>query len=136
MFDPVEKLKEFVPHPSVSTDSKYTEGMRGAQEFVSGLLRSLGFTVEVVKTDLHPIILAQREGDRRWPHVIIYGHYDVQPPDPLALWKTPPFDPIERDGRMWGRGTADNKGPLLTHIAAVGRLLEKNPRLPLQITFV
>jgi acetylornithine deacetylase/succinyl-diaminopimelate desuccinylase-like protein len=136
MFDPVEQLKEFVRHPSVSTDSKYREGMRGAQEFVSGLLRSLGFAVEVVKTDLHPIILAQRVGDPAWPHVIIYGHYDVQPPDPLSLWRTPPFEPTERDGRLWGRGTADNKGPLMVHLTAVGRLLEKHPDLPLRITFV
>jgi acetylornithine deacetylase/succinyl-diaminopimelate desuccinylase-like protein len=136
MFDPLEKLKEFVRHPSISTDPKYKDGMRGAQEFVSELLRSIGFTVEVVKTDLHPIILAQRAGDPAWPHVIIYGHYDVQPPDPLNLWKTPPFEPAERDGRLWGRGTADNKGPLMTHITAVGRLLEKNPRLPLRITFL
>jgi acetylornithine deacetylase/succinyl-diaminopimelate desuccinylase-like protein len=136
MFDPVEKLKEFVRHPSISTDPKYKDGMRGAQEFVGGLLGSLGFAVEVVPTNLHPIILAQRAGDPGWPHVIIYGHYDVQPPDPLALWKTPPFEPIERDGRLWGRGAADNKGPLLTHIAAVGRLLEKDPHLPLRITFL
>ncbi len=136
MFDPVEKLKEFVRHPSVSTDSKYKEGMRGAQEFVSGLLRSLGFAVEVVKTALHPIILAQRGGDAAWPHVIIYGHYDVQPPDPLPQWKTPPFEPVERDGRLWGRGAADNKGPLLAHLTAVGRLLEKDPRLPLRITLL
>jgi acetylornithine deacetylase/succinyl-diaminopimelate desuccinylase-like protein len=136
MFDPVDKLKEFVRYPSVSTDPKYRDGMRSAQEFVSGLLRSLGFAVEVVKTDLHPIILAQRDGDPSWPHVIIYGHYDVQPPDPLGLWKTPPFEPTERGGRLWGRGAADNKGPLMTHIAAVGRLLEKNPRLPVRITFL
>ena len=136
MFDPVEKLKEFVRQPSVSTDPKYRDGMRGAQEFVSGLLRSLGFAVEVVPTPLHPVILARREGDPGWPHVIIYGHYDVQPPDPLDLWRTPPFEPAERDGRLWGRGAADNKGPLMTHIAAVGRLLEKNPRLPLRITFM
>jgi acetylornithine deacetylase/succinyl-diaminopimelate desuccinylase-like protein len=136
MFDPVEKLKEFVRHPSVSTDPKYKDGMRGAQEFVSGLLQSLGFAVEVVKTDLHPIILAQRGGNPAWPHVIIYGHYDVQPPDPLGLWNTPPFEPTERDGRLWGRGAADNKGPLMAHLSAVGRLLEKNPGLPLRITFL
>jgi acetylornithine deacetylase/succinyl-diaminopimelate desuccinylase-like protein len=68
--------------------------------------------------------------------VIIYGHYDVQPPDPLNLWETPPFEPTVRGGRLWGRGAADNKGPLMTHIAAVARLLESNPRLPLRITFL
>jgi len=136
MFDPVEKLKEFIRHPSVSTDPKYRDGMKGAQEFVSGLLRSLGFSVEVVPTDLHPIIWAQRGGDRRWPHVVIYGHYDVQPADPLNLWKTPAFEPTIIGHRIYGRGAADNKGPLITNIAAIAQALEANPKLPLRITFL
>jgi acetylornithine deacetylase/succinyl-diaminopimelate desuccinylase-like protein len=136
MFDPVEKLKEFVRHPSVSTDPKYKEGMKGAQEFVSGLLGSLGFDVDVVKTDLHPIIFAQRGGDKSWPHVVIYGHYDVQPADPLNLWKTSAFEPTIVGNRLFARGAADNKGPLMSIIAAVGQLLEANPKLPLRITFL
>jgi len=136
MFDPVEKLKEFIRHPSVSTDPKYRDGMKGAQEFVSGLLRSLGFSVDVVPTDLHPIIWAQRGGDRRWPHVVIYGHYDVQPADPLNLWKTPAFEPTIIGHRIYGRGAADNKGPLITNIAAIAQALEANPKLPLRITFL
>ncbi|MDB6169196.1 MAG: peptidase [Verrucomicrobia bacterium] len=136
MFDPVEKLKEFIRFPSVSADSKFKDGMRGAQEFVSGLLGSLGFQVEVVKTDLHPIILARRGGDPSWPHVIIYGHYDVQPADPLNLWQSPAFEPTVRGNRIYGRGAADNKGPLMAHLAAVGQLLEANPGLPLRITFL
>jgi acetylornithine deacetylase/succinyl-diaminopimelate desuccinylase-like protein len=110
--------------------------MRGAQEFVAGLLSSLGFKVEVVKTELHPIILAQRGGDKFWPHVVIYGHYDVQPADPLNLWKTPAFEPTIVGNRIYGRGAADNKGPLMTNIAAVAQLLEENPKLPLRITFL
>jgi acetylornithine deacetylase/succinyl-diaminopimelate desuccinylase-like protein len=110
--------------------------MKGAQEFVSGLLASLGFSVEVVPTDLHPIVLARRDGDPDWPHVLIYGHYDVQPADPLDLWKTPAFEPTIIGNRIYGRGAADNKGPLLTNITAVGRLLEENPDLPLRITFL
>jgi acetylornithine deacetylase/succinyl-diaminopimelate desuccinylase-like protein len=136
MFDPVEKLKEFIRCQSISADSKFKDGMRGAQEFVSGLLGSMGFAVEVVKTDLHPIILAHRGGDAAWPHVIIYGHYDVQPADPLNLWQSPAFEPTIRGNRIYGRGAADNKGPLLTHITAVGQLLEQNPKLPLRITFL
>jgi acetylornithine deacetylase/succinyl-diaminopimelate desuccinylase-like protein len=136
MFDPVEKLKEFIRHPSVSTDSSHREGMRGAREFVSDLLQSLGFAVEVVPTDLHPIVFAQRKGDPSWPHVVIYGHYDVQPADPLNLWQTPAFEPTIRGNRIYGRGAADNKGPLLTNIAAVARALEDNPQLPLRITFL
>jgi len=136
MFDPVEKLKEFIRHPSVSTDSKFHEGMKGAQEFVARLLASLGFAVEVVPTELHPIVLATRGGDPAWPHVLIYGHYDVQPADPLNLWKTPAFEPTIVGNRIYGRGAADNKGPLMTNIAAVAQLLEANPKLPLRITFL
>ncbi len=136
MFDPIEKLKEFIRFPSVSTDSKFREGMVGAQKFVADLLGSLGFKVDVVKTDLHPIIFAQRGGDRSWPHVIIYGHYDVQPADPLNLWKTPAFEPTIFGNRIYGRGAADNKGPLMTNIAAIAQLLEENPKLPLRITFL
>ncbi len=136
MFDPVEKLKEYIRHASISTDPSAREGMRGAREFVSGLLGGLGFAVEAVPTALHPVIWAQRGGDPSWPHVVIYGHYDVQPADPLNLWQTPPFEPTIRGNRLYGRGAADNKGPLLANIAAVAQLLEKDPRLPLRITFL
>ena len=136
MFDPVEKLKEFIRHPSVSADSKFKEGMQGAQRFVSELLASMGFKVEVVKTKLHPGVFAQRGDNPDWPHVVIYGHYDVQPADPLNLWKTPAFEPTIVGNRIYGRGAADNKGPLMANIAAVASLLEEQPDLPLRITFL
>jgi acetylornithine deacetylase/succinyl-diaminopimelate desuccinylase-like protein len=136
MFDPVEKLKEWIRFPSVSTDSKFSEGMLGSLKFTSDLLASMGFKVEVVKTDIHPIVLATRGGDPSWPHVVIYGHYDVQPADPVALWKTPPFEPTIVGDRIYGRGAADNKGPLMTNIAAVAELLEEDPGVPLRITFL
>jgi len=136
MFDPVEKLKEYVRHASVSADPKFKDGMAGARDFVAGLLREIGFQVQVVPTALHPVIVAKRVGHAARPHVIIYGHYDVQPPDPLNEWRTAPFEPTIIGERIYGRGTADNKGPLMVHIAAVARLLEKDPNLPLNITFV
>ena len=136
MFDPIAKLQEFIRHASVSTDPKCRDGMKGAQEFVSGLLRAMRFNVEVVATDLHPIIFAQRPGDPSWPHVVVYGHYDVQPADPLALWKTPAFEPTIIGNRIYGRGAADNKGPLMTIMTAVAQLLEQDPDLPLRITFL
>ncbi|MFZ9745102.1 MAG: dipeptidase [Opitutaceae bacterium] len=136
MFDPVAKLQEFIRHPSVSADSRFRAGMQGAQEFIAGLLGSIGFQVEVVRTDLHPIVLAHRGGDPRWPHVVIYGHYDVQPADPLELWRTPAFEPTIIGNRIYGRGAADNKGPLLTNVAAVAQALEEDPALPLRITFL
>ncbi|MDI1250082.1 MAG: M20/M25/M40 family metallo-hydrolase [Lacunisphaera sp.] len=136
MFDPVEKLKEYVRHASVSADPKFIDGIAGAQQFLLTLFKEMGLQAEAVPTERHAVIVAKREGDPRWPHVIIYGHYDVQPPDPLTQWKTPPFEPTIQGERIYGRGTADNKGPLMVHITAVARLLEKNPDLPLRITFV
>lgn len=136
MFDPVEKLKEYVRHGSVSADPQFQAGMAGAQNFLSGLLTEIGFAVELVPTALHPVLVAKRGTNPAWPHVIIYGHYDVQPPDPLDQWKTLPFEATIKGERIYGRGTADNKGPLLVHITAVARLLEKNPDLPLRLTFV
>ncbi|HEY4302084.1 MAG TPA: M20/M25/M40 family metallo-hydrolase [Candidatus Didemnitutus sp.] len=136
MFDPIEKLKEYVRQPSVSADSKFKEGMAGARKFLTGIFSGMGFTVDVVPTALHPVIVAKRAGDPKFPRVIVYGHYDVQPPDPLAKWTTPPFEPTIKGGRIYGRGTADNKGPLMVHITAVARLLEGNPKFPLNITFV
>ena len=136
MFDPVEALKEFIRQPSVSADPAFKAGMHGARDFIAGLLGRIGFEVEIVPTLLHPVILAERTGPDSWPHVIIYGHYDVQPADPLHLWESPAFDPVVRGDRLYGRGAADNKGPLLTHVAAVARLLERRPDLPLRITFM
>lgn len=81
-------------------------------------------------------MLARRGGPDHWPHVIIYGHYDVQPADPLNLWQSAPFEPEIRGERIYGRGAADNKGPMMVHVAAVARLLEKRPDLPLRITFL
>jgi acetylornithine deacetylase/succinyl-diaminopimelate desuccinylase-like protein len=136
MLNPVEALKEYIRFPSVSTDPAYAAGMKGAREYATGLLEQLGFTVEVVKTELHPILLAERCGDLSWPHIVIYGHYDVQPADPFELWTSEPFEPQERDGRLYGRGTADNKGPTIVHMTALSRVLEKYPQLPLNITYV
>ena len=136
MLDPIEALKKYIRFPSVSTDPAYADGMKGAREYATGLLQDLGFTVEVVDTDLHPILLAERFGDPAWPHVVIYGHYDVQPADPFELWTSEPFEPEERDGRLYGRGTADNKGPTIVHMAALSRVLAKYPDLPLNITYV
>ncbi len=136
MIDPVESLKEFVRFPSVSTDSTREAGMKDARDYVGNLLKQVGFSVEEIPTPLHPIIIGRRDGDPSWPHVVIYGHYDVQPPDPLELWTNPPFEPGERNGRIYGRGAADNKGPLITHLAAVAQLLQEYPDPPLRLTFL
>ncbi len=136
MFDPVAKLKEYISHPSVSTDSAYKAGMLQARDFIGGLLGQMGLEVEFVDTPGHPIVVAKRTGPASWPHVVVYGHYDVQPVDPVALWRTQPFDAVEKDGKIFGRGAADNKGPQMAHVAAVAELLEEQPDLPLRITFI
>lgn len=136
MFDPVAKLKEYVACQSVSTDSRFKPGMIAARDFAASLLASMGLEIEIVETPGHPIVVARRRGDAAWPHVIVYGHYDVQPVDPVALWKTPPFEAVEKDGRLYARGAADNKGPQMAHIAAVAQLLEEQPDLPLCLTFI
>lgn len=136
MFDPVVKLKEFIACPSVSADPEKRGGMADAQRFLAGLLCGLGFDVEVVATGLHPIVLAERRGPDSWPHVMIYGHYDVQPADPLDLWQHAPFEAVMNGSRLYGRGASDNKGPLMANIAAIGQLLEEDPALPLRVTFL
>src|SRR5690625_4970486 len=113
MNDPIAALKEYIRFPSVSADPAYQAGMEGARDYASNLLKQAGMEVEIVRTPLHPIILGRRDGNPEWPHVIIYGHYDVQPPDPLDLWTSAPFEPEVRGDRLYGRGAADNKGPLI-----------------------
>lgn len=132
----LETLKSYLRFPSVSTDPAYAEGMKGARDYAAGLLEELGFSVEVVPTERHPILYAERIGRPEWPHVVLYGHYDVQPADPLELWTSEPFDPQVRDGRVYGRGAADNKGPTIVHMSALSKVLEKFPDLPLNLTYV
>lgn len=134
---PVDLLTEYVSHASVSTDSSYAEGMAGARDFAASFLRDeVGCRVDIIETPKHPIILGRRTGDPAWPHVIIYGHYDVQPADPLNKWTSPPFKASIRDGRIYGRGTADNKGPQLVHLIAAANCLRNHPDLPLRMTFL
>lgn len=133
--DPVAELSAYASHPSVSADSSFAQGMTGARHYVTSLLRELGFSVETIETPMHPILLATR-GDPSWPHLVVYGHYDVQPADPLDLWTSPPFEPEVRGDRLYGRGAADNKGPQIVHMTALARVLQRNPELPLRITYL
>jgi acetylornithine deacetylase/succinyl-diaminopimelate desuccinylase-like protein len=133
--DPTKALTEYVSHPSVSADSSFSSGIDGARDFACERLRELGFSVELVETPINPVILATR-GEESWPHLVIYGHYDVQPPDPLDLWTSKPFEATVREGRLFGRGAADNKGPQIVHMTALHRVLKEIPDLPLRITYL
>ena len=132
---PVDALRQYVQFPSVSADSKFANGVQGAREFACARLEELGFDVNLVPTPIHPIILGTR-GDPSWPRLVIYGHYDVQPPDPLDLWSSDPFAAVERGGRLYGRGAADNKGPQIVHMAALARVLRDIPDYPIHITYL
>ena len=135
-FDALETLMSYLRFPSVSTDKNFHEGMKGARDFVGSLLKEMGFTVELVETECHPIIFAERFVGEDMPHIVLYGHYDVQPADPLDLWDSAAFEPEVRNGRIYGRGSADNKGPTIVHIGALHKVLSEQPDLALNITYV
>ncbi len=132
--NPLKFLEEYIRFPSVSTDSSYKAGMEGARDFVCTALKDLGFAVEVVQTPKHPIVLGTRGNNPNWPRLLLYGHYDVQPADPLHLWTSPAFEPVLRGRRLYGRGSADNKGPQAVYFGALAKVLAKHPNLPLNIT--
>lgn len=100
--------------PSVSTDPAHADDMAAAAASLAARMRVAGFpTVELIETGGHPAVLAEWPGPPGAPTVLVYGHYDVQPPDPLDRWTTPPFEPTIRDGRLYARGVSDDKGPML-----------------------
>src|SRR6202789_2567698 len=105
------ELKEFLRIPSVSAKSEHKPDIERAAQWVAEKLKTAGFkTVQVVPTALHPLVYAESLEAPGKPTILFYGHYDVQPAEPLDLWTTPAFEPAVRDGKLFGRGTADDKG--------------------------
>ena len=123
--------------PSVSTAPEHDADVAGTAGWVADRLRRVGVPeVEVLPTPGHPVVLGRwRVGDER-PTVLIYGHYDVQPPDPLDLWTSPPFEPVVRDGRVYARGAADMKGSLLATVHAVEALAATGGAPPVNVAFL
>ncbi|MFN6980230.1 MAG: M20/M25/M40 family metallo-hydrolase, partial [Gemmobacter sp.] len=101
-----------------------------------GKLEALGFATEAVPTAGHPMVLGRRCDAPGKPTVLLYGHYDVQPPDPLELWDSPPFTPTIRGGRMYARGVGDNKGQHLAQLLAIEAHLAVHGRLPCNVIFL
>ncbi len=128
----LEQLFTYVRIPSVSAQSR---GIDEACAFLTRMFTGLGFTVERIPTAGHPVILAERRHPQARRSLLFYNHYDVQPPEPLELWTSPPFEPVIRDGRIWARGVADNKANLMVRAAAIRERLAKGD-LPLTIRFV
>jgi len=133
----LNELLDLLRIPSVSADSKFKPDMLKAAEYVRDRIAEAGADrAEIYETEGHPVVYGEKIVDPALPTVLVYGHYDVQPADPLNLWKTPAFEPTIIGNRIYGRGTADNKGPLMTNITAVAQLLEEDPQIPLRLTFL
>jgi len=131
----LNELMEFLKIPSISSDSQYNNEMERCSKWLLEHLISIGLSdSKIIPTKGHPIIYSEwlNAGNDK-PTVLIYGHYDVQPVDPIDLWKTPPFEPEIRNGKIFGRGTADDKGQLFTHIKAIESHLRINNSLPCNV---
>jgi len=136
MNDPrVAELLEFVRIPSVSAQSVHAADMVRCADWLVAKLRQIGLEAGKEPTPGNPIVLGKTPRDPSKKTVLIYGHYDVQPPEPLELWTSPPFDPQIRDGKIYGRGASDNKGQILAHIFGVGEALAEGP-LPVNVIFL
>ncbi|HEY1065108.1 MAG TPA: dipeptidase [Pirellulales bacterium] len=132
----VADLCELLSIPSVSADSKYEQDVARAAEWVGKQFRDLGMVTEVHPTPGHPIVYAEWLGAPGAPTVLVYGHYDVQPPDPLNEWISPPFEPTVRDGNVYARGATDDKGQMLTHILSLRAWLKTVGRAPVNVKYL
>ena len=135
----VERLQDFLRIPSVGTDPQYADDTVRAGQWLTDQLSELGFDAKLIETDGQPIVFAKSvEHDEGGPHLLYYGHYDVQPADPVDLWDSPPFEPSIVDGprgkRIVARGAVDDKGQVMTWIEAFRAWKEVHGRMPLPIT--
>lgn len=126
-------LCELLRIPSVSADSKHTGDVRRAADWLVSHLQAFGLATELIETPGHPLVYAESPPVPGAPVALVYGHYDVQPPDPLDEWKSPPFEPTVRDGNLFARGATDDKGQMLTHVKSVQAWLATVGKLPLQV---
>ena len=130
--DSLEELKDLCAQPSVAAQDL---GMTETAQMVAAMLQKRGFQAEIMDTGGHPVVFAERSGisDKT---ILIYNHYDVQPAEPLELWTSPPFQPEERDGKLFGRGISDDKGHLVSRLFAIDALLDEFGDLPCRIKFI
>ncbi len=129
-----DELNDFLRIPSVSARSEHAPDVRHAAEWVAAQCKAIGLTtVEVIDTPGHPVVLAEWRGAPGKPTVLIYGHYDVQPPEPLELWTSPAFEPTVRDGKLFARGSVDDKGQLFLHLKALEAHLAARGTLPVNV---
>ncbi len=130
----LQDLIELVSQPSISARD---EGVKECAELLAGMLEELGISARIIPTAGQPVVYGEiSSGDPEAFTLICYGHYDVQPPEPLELWESPPFEPTIREGRLFGRGTGDNKGQLLTHVLAASAWMQTYGAPPINLKFV
>jgi len=136
----VRELCDYVRFPSVSAQPKHQADLKACAHWLAKHCQAFGLQARVYPTARHPIVVARTPGARQKrggrPHFVVYGHYDVQPPEPFELWESPPFEPRLKGGALYGRGASDNKGQHLAHLKAVEAYLETGTELPCDITFV
>ncbi|MDB5230684.1 MAG: hypothetical protein JWN76_1489 [Chitinophagaceae bacterium] len=132
----LEELLELLRIPSVSARSEHKEDMIRCAEKVKQRLQEAGAeTVEIYQTGGHPLVFAEKKTNPSHPTVLVYGHYDVQPPDPLELWHSGPFEPVIKEGKLYARGSADDKGQFYMHVKALETMTKTNS-LPVNIKFL
>jgi acetylornithine deacetylase/succinyl-diaminopimelate desuccinylase-like protein len=134
----VAELCELIRFPSVSAQPQYKKDLRTCAEWIVQHCRQIGLEATLRPTAGNPIVVAKtpREKNSRRPHYVVYGHYDVQPPEPLDLWTSPPFEPRIAGRNLFARGSTDNKGQFFVHLKAVEAYLKTGTPLPCDLTFV
>ncbi len=134
--DPLEELKSFLRFPSISTQPEHAPDLATCAEWLWEKLTAIGLTASLHSTPGSPVVVARSAHDPKKRTVLIYGHYDVQPPEPLSGWTTPPFEPRIENGHIHARGAADNKGQILAHILGVAETFRERGSLPVNVIFL
>ena len=136
MSNELDDLLTVLRFAGVSTDRAHDKDVRGCADWLVKKLQSLGLGVQLHETPGHPVVLARNAHVPGRKTVLIYGHYDVQPPDPLDEWKSPPFEPTIRDGRIYCRGATDNKGQFMAHLKGIEQTITEEGGLPVNVIFL
>jgi acetylornithine deacetylase/succinyl-diaminopimelate desuccinylase-like protein len=129
-------LAELLRIPSISAQADKNAETHRAAEWVAAQFKDMGLKPEVIPTKGHPLVYAETPAVPGMPVVLCYGHYDVQPPEPLDEWISPPFEPTVRDGNIFARGATDDKGQMLTHVKGVEAWIKSGSKLPIQVKFL
>lgn len=132
----LEEFFTYLRFPSVSAQKKHVKDVLACADWVENYMRKMGFHTERWTGSGHPVLFGEMIFDPKFPTVLFYGHYDVQPPEPLELWKNPPFEPEIRNGRVYARGAEDNKGQNFYTLNAIKAFLEKNPKPCLNLKYI